>query len=219
MEGRCRRSLAPPGPDAADRLPGHFTKRTAQAWLDDVLAQARRGELQGMVATGATVADAAAEWLRYVEHDRACQPSTLTDYRHTANRITRDLGHLRLEDMTPELLERWKATVEASNRTVAKYLVILHGIFRRAMKVWGLPRNPAADVERPRFRVSDDIDAFSPEDVHALVRAAGSERDACLYLTAAFAGSASYSRLLAAAARRAYRQERWLRSDRWSGCD
>lgn len=167
---------------------GYFTKRTAQAWLDDALAQARRGELLGMVATGATVADAAAEWLRWAEHDRACKPSTLTDYRHTADRIARDLGDLRLEDVTPEMLERWKSTLTASNRTVAKYLVVLHGIFRRAMKVWGLRRNPAAEVERPRFRVSDDIDAFSPEEVHALVRAAISERDAALYLTAAFTG-------------------------------
>src|SRR3954468_24189512 len=112
----------------------------------------------------------------------------MSDYRHTADRIARDLGELRLEDVTPEMLERWKTTQTASNRTVAKYLVVLHGIFRRAMKVWGLPRNPVAEVERPRFRVSDDIDAFSPEEVHALVRAAGSPQDACLYLTAAFTG-------------------------------
>jgi hypothetical protein len=65
-----------------------------------------------------------------------------------------------------------------TKRTVAKYLVILHGIFRRAMKVWGLPVNPAAMVERPRFRVSNDLDAFSPEEVWALVRAAGSAQDA-----------------------------------------
>ncbi len=141
-----------------------------------------------MVATGAIVADAAAEWLRYVEHDRACKPSTLTDYRHTSDRIMRDLGQLRLEDVTPELLERWKGTLNVSNRMVAKYLVILHGIFRRAMKVWGLPRNPAAAVERPRYRVSDDLDAFSPEEVWALVRAAWSEKDGALFLTAAFTG-------------------------------
>ena len=49
---------------------GYFTKRTAQAWLDDVLVLARRGELPGMVRTGATVADAAAEWLRWAEHER-----------------------------------------------------------------------------------------------------------------------------------------------------
>jgi integrase len=167
---------------------GTFTKRTAQAWLDDVLAAARRRELPGMVRTGATVADAVPEWLRYVEHDRAVKPSTLTDYRHTANRIARDLGEMRLEDVTTEVLERWRATLTSSNRTVAKHLVILHGIFRRAMKVWGLPSNPAATVERPRYRVSDDLEAYSPEDVWALVRAAGSEQDAALYLTAAFAG-------------------------------
>lgn len=141
-----------------------------------------------MVRTGATVADAAAEWLRYVEDDRACKASTLTDYRHTADRLLRDLGSLPLEDVTPELLERWKGTLSVSNRTTAKYLVVLHGIFRRAMRVWGLPRNPLAEVERPRFRVSDDLDAFSPEEVWALVRAAGSEQDAALYLTAAFTG-------------------------------
>ena len=165
---------------------GYFTKRTAQAWLDDLLAQARRGELA--VSTGATVADAAAEWLRWAEHDRACKPSTMTDYRLTARRITRDLGDLRLEEVTPKLLERWKTTLTCSNRTVVKYLVVLHGIFRRAMKVWGLPRNPAADVERPRYRVSNDIDAFSPEEVHALVQAANTQQDGCLYITAAFTG-------------------------------
>jgi integrase len=188
-DGRqVQKKLGPAWPGRGRPPAGHFTKRSAEAWLDDVLAQARRGELQGMVATGATVADAAAEWLRYVEHDRACKPSTLTDYKHTANRIVQDLGDCRLEDVTTEQLERWKATLSASNRTVAKYLVILHGIFRRAMKLWGLPRNPAADVERPRFRVSDDIEAFSPEEVHALVRTASSEQDAALYLTAAFTG-------------------------------
>jgi integrase len=167
---------------------GYVTKRLAEVWLDDVLAQVRRAELPGMVRTGATVADAAAEWLRYVEQDRACKPSTVTDYRHTVSRLMLDLGSHRLEEVTPEMLERWKSTLTVSNRTVAKYLVILHGIFRRAMKVWGLPRNPAASVERPRYRVSDDLDAFSPEEVSALVRAAASAQDACMFLTAAFTG-------------------------------
>lgn len=188
-DGRqVQKKIGPVWTDRGRPAAGYFTKRLAEAWLDDVLVQARRAELPGMVRTGATLADAAAEWLRYVEHDRACKPSTLTDYRHTAGRIVGDLGAERLEDVTPEMLERWKATLTVSNRTVAKYLVILHGIFRRAMKVWGLPRNPAASVERPRFRVSDDLDAFSPEEVWALVRAAGSKQDACMFLTAAFTG-------------------------------
>ena len=62
---------------------GYFTKRTAEAWLRDVLDQARRGTLPGLVRTGATFADAAAEYLRYSEQDRGCKPSTLRDYRST----------------------------------------------------------------------------------------------------------------------------------------
>jgi hypothetical protein len=60
---------------------GYFTKRLAEDWLRDALDAARRGTLQGAVRSGATFADAAAEWLRYVEHDRDVKPSPLTDYR------------------------------------------------------------------------------------------------------------------------------------------
>jgi hypothetical protein len=49
---------------------GYFTKRLAEDWLREVIHEARRGTLAGQVRTGATFADAAAEWLRYVEDDR-----------------------------------------------------------------------------------------------------------------------------------------------------
>jgi hypothetical protein len=131
--GRQVKKMLGPAWTSRGRPPaGYFTKRQAQNWLDDILARARRNELPGMVATGATLADAAAEWLRYCEHERAVKFSTLTEYRHAADRLVRDLGDLRLEDVTPERLERWKASASESlsNRSVAKYLVILHGIFR-----------------------------------------------------------------------------------------
>jgi len=60
---------------------GYVTKRLAEAWLRNVLDQARRGTLPGMVRTGATFADAAAEFLRYLADERGCKPSTLRDYR------------------------------------------------------------------------------------------------------------------------------------------
>jgi integrase len=56
------------------------------------------------------------------------------------------------------------------------------------MKVWSLPTNPLTAVDRPRIRFSDDLHAFSPEEVWALVRAASSPEDAALFLTAAFTG-------------------------------
>jgi len=84
--GQIQKKIGPAWTDRGRPAAGYFTKRTAQTWLDDLLAQARRGELPGMVATGATVADAAAEWLRWSEHDRACKPSTLHDYRPSVSR-------------------------------------------------------------------------------------------------------------------------------------
>jgi integrase len=43
-------------------------------------------------------------------------------------------------------------------------------------------------VEKPRLAAPGAIDVFSPEEVHALVRAAASEQDAAIFLTAAFTG-------------------------------
>ncbi len=77
---------------------------------------------------------------------------------------------------------------ELSNKTKNNLLVLMHAIFRRAVKLYGLPANPVASVDRFRVRSSGDIQVFSPEEVWALVRAAGSEADAAIFLTAAFTG-------------------------------
>lgn len=99
--------------------PGFFTKRTAEAWLSEVLEQARRGELAGMVRTGATFADAAEEYLRWLRDDRQRKPSTLRDYRSI---ITAHLlpvfGSERLEDITTERIEAWSAKLAARGSIV-----------------------------------------------------------------------------------------------------
>ena len=173
---------------------GYYTKRTAEAWLRAVLDEARRGRSR-LVQTGATFADAAAEFLRYAEHDRTIKPSTLTDYRSIISaHLVPAFGPLRLEEITTERVERWFSGLASangsplSNRTKNKPLVLLNGVFRRAQKAYGLPRTPVADVERHPERSSGAIDVFSVEEVHPLARAAASEQDAAIYLTAAFTG-------------------------------
>jgi hypothetical protein len=70
-------------------------------------------------------------------------------------------GGVRVEDVTPEATEHWRAPLDAgrgrgrrplSNRTKNKLVTVLHGIFERARKVYGLPANPVASVERLRAR-------------------------------------------------------------------
>ncbi len=166
-----------------------FTKRTAEAWLSDTLADARRGTLVGMVRTGATFADAAAEFLRYVEHDRARKPMTIKTYRAIiGSQLLPAFGDRRLEAVTTAEIEAWAAGLTTAPSTRVKSIAVLHGIFRRARKVWGLPFNPVTEVEKPPLERTGDIQVFSPEEVWALVRAAESEQDAAVFLTAAFTG-------------------------------
>jgi len=142
-----------------------------------------------MVRTGATFADATAEYLRYVEHDRGRKPSTLQGYRSAIHaHLLPAFGTMAIEHVTTEAIERWVAQFPGSARTRNKLLIQLHGILRRARRGYGLPANAAAEVEKFPQRGSGDIQVFSSEEVWALVRAAASEQDAAIFLTAAFTG-------------------------------
>ena len=168
---------------------GYLSKRTAEDWLRSTLDEARRGVLPGMVKTGATFADAAAEWLRYVEHDRGRKPSTVEGYRAIVrSQLLPEFGERPIESITTPMVETWISRMDRSASTRTKALVLLHGIFKRARRVYDLPVNPVADVERPPMSRSGDIEVFSPEEVMALVRAAADEQDAAIFLTAAFSG-------------------------------
>jgi integrase len=217
-DGRqVQRKIGPAWSERGRPPAGYFTKRLAEDWLRDVLDQARRGTLVGMVATGATFADAVAEFMRYAEQDRQLKPSTLRGYRSIMRaHLLPAFGERRLEQITSADVERWRAGLHAvdgprprgggggeprrgsqaasgsprplTNNSKNHIMVLLNGVFARACKVWSLPVNPVATVERHPVRLSGDIEVFSPEEVWALVRAAESAQDGALFLTAAFTG-------------------------------
>ncbi len=189
-DGRqIQRKLGPAWTERGRPGGGYFTKRTAEAWLRDMLDEARRGTLPGLVKTDVTFAEAADEWLRYVEHDRGRKPSTIAGYKALLNsQLLPVFGKKPIESITTAEIEAWIGGVDRSPATRTKALVLMHGIFKRAKKVYGLPLNPVAEVEKPPTAQSGDIEVFSVEEVMALVRAAASEQDAAIYLTAAFTG-------------------------------
>jgi integrase len=189
-DGRqVQKKLGPAWTERGRPPAGYFTKRLAEAWLRELLDDARRGVLPGLVRTGATFADSAAEYLRYVEVDRGRKASTLRGYRSSIQvHLLPPFGEMAVEDITTELIERWVAGVDGSVRTRNKLVILMHGILGRARKVYGLKLNAAADVEHFQQQRSGDIDVFSPEEVWALVRAAANEQDSAIYLTAAFTG-------------------------------
>jgi integrase len=194
-DGRQVQKRLGPASSGNGRPPdGFFTKRSAEAKLREVLADAQRGVLPGMTRIGATVKDAVDEWLRYVEHERGVRGTTVREYRSSAYKhLVPAFGDRKLEAVTTHSIEVWKLHLLAggklSRRTINKLLTNLNGIFERARRVWALPKNPVADVERLPDRYDPaKFDFYSPEEVRALVRAAESEQDAAIFLVASFAG-------------------------------
>ena len=182
-DGRqVQKKLGPAWTERGRPPAGYFTKRLAEEWLRAVLDQARRGVLPGLVRTGATFADAAAEWLRYIEHDRGRKPSTLRGYQSVLNaHLLPAFGSMPVEDVTTEAIERWLAGLKGSPRSRNKLLIQLHGIFGVLARSIALRGNAAAEVEKFPEPRSGEIEVFSPEEVWALVRAAGSEQDAAIF--------------------------------------
>ncbi len=203
---QVKRKIGPAWVGRGRPAEGHFTKRLAEDWLHDRLEELRRSDAAAVassspsarpaVAANVTFAEAALEYLRFAEQDRGCKPSTVRGYRNAIKvHLLPGFGEMKLEDVTVQEIERWRAGIssvrvqrELSNKTKNNLLVLMHAIFRHAVKLYGLRANPVANVDRFRVRSSGDIQVFSPEEVWALVRAAKSEADAAIFLTAAFTG-------------------------------
>ena len=86
--------------------------------------------------------------------------------------------------------ERLIAEGKLSNRTIVRHLTVLHGIFKRAKRVWGLADNPAsADlVERPKVTYTGEFDTFDRDEIELLAANAADAQDAAIYRVAAFTG-------------------------------
>ncbi len=67
-------------------------------------------------------------------------------------------------------------------------MVLLHGILKRAKRKGWVATNAAEEAERVTVKRSGDFTVLTPEEVHAVARAAKSDQDAAIFVTAAFAG-------------------------------
>jgi integrase len=171
----------------------YFTRKTAETALAAILTDARRGVGDNRHRTAATFKDACDEWLRYIENDRKRRISTLTDYRRLVDGdLGREFGALPLDQVTADRIERYRSRLvnegKLSARSINKRLVAMHGILRRAQRVYGLRDNPAQLVDRQPLKRSGDFRVISPSEVEALARAVESDQDAALFRVAAYTG-------------------------------
>ena len=179
--------------DKGEPAPGYLREKDAQAALQAILTDARRGasEQRRTAVTFDIVAD---EWIAWGIRERDWKPSSLSDYRSAlkAHLLPAFQGK-RIEKINADEIEQWRDELVdergLSRRSANKLLIILGAILERAVKTHGLLRNPVREV--PKFRVRYDpnaYDFFSPDEVEQLRRAAASPQDRAIYRTAAFTG-------------------------------
>ena len=138
-------------------------------WPSSTTLAARGAQL------GVTFAEAAREWLRYVERGPRVQADDAARLPPASSTTCCPaFGERRLEDITrgrARALARDAA--RSAPRTKNKLLTILNGIFRRAARRLRHPRQPGRRRSSAcASRAKVDIEVFSPEEVWALVRAA-----------------------------------------------
>ncbi len=192
IEGQHKKVLGPGWTEKGTPPVGYLRRREAQAELEAILTDSRRGALR-RVRVGLLFRDVATEWLRHGELGRGWKRSTIKDYNSAMNaHLLPAFGAKRVDAITSRSIERWRSDWLAETgrtRQSAKLVSILHAVFERARKMQGLMVNPVMGVERytiPYDRTAYDF--YSPEQVMALVRAAASEQDGALYQVAAFTG-------------------------------
>lgn len=195
---------------------GFLRRRDAEALLEEILVDARRGQLRQQ-HTGVTFADVAEDWYARGPLARDWSASTQRDYRSVLDaHLLPPFGTSRIETITPEQFERWRDQLAKdgvrSRKTVNKIATQAHAILQHAVERFGLTVNVASQVRRLRESSGPGrIDFFSPHEVDLFVATAtrGAHRnpsrpaiseaeqalrteedrqDGVIYLTAALAG-------------------------------
>jgi integrase len=117
------------------------------------------------------------------------QPRTQTIYLQTwAKHLLPRLGHLELREITPAVVEDFRAQLEQQNvgaPTVIKAMALLQGILGRAVVRGRITANPVREVKKPRQRRTREPSPLSPATVEA-IRDQLTQRDAALVSVLAY---------------------------------
>jgi integrase len=163
--------------------------KDARSFDGDVHRRKRLDDLAALDAGKETLAEFAVEWWEL--HAETLARSTKEVYATVLDRyIVPRLGSLRLRDIRPQVVERFKRDLGASGVGAAsarKTLTVLQGILQRAVEWERIGSNPAAVVRKPPSRRKREVKVLDPGMIERL-RAQLPLREAVLVSVLAYAG-------------------------------
>ncbi|MFN8161578.1 MAG: tyrosine-type recombinase/integrase [Solirubrobacterales bacterium] len=171
-------------------------KRDADALEAEIVRRKRTGELDLLTGGKETLAEFGQEWWRlYAVPNLGIR--TQRSYAGLWDRhVLPRLGEMRLHSINPEVIERYRAELEAAGvgqPTVYRALALLQGALQRAVEWRRIGQNPVKAVRKPSVRRYREVRPLAPLVVEQLRAAAASrerhgERDATLISVLAYAG-------------------------------
>ncbi|MGH3282619.1 MAG: tyrosine-type recombinase/integrase [Trebonia sp.] len=145
------------------------TKKMADDALADFLTEVRNGTTVVSTDSLNALLD---RWLEHVQGD--LQPTTLRGYRDKLTRVRRDLGDIKLVDLTAQKIDRayaqWRKD-GLSPQTIRHIHRVLSTALHQAEK-WDLVERAATDKATPPKHVDMPVRAPSPEVVLGLIEEA-----------------------------------------------
>ncbi len=171
-------------------------KHDAESLEAEIVRSKRTGELDLLTGGKETLAEFGREWWRLyaapnLEIRTQRSYAALWD-RHVLPR----LGAMRLRALTPEVIEGYRAELEAAGLglpTVYRALALLQGVLQRAVEWRRIQHNPVKVVRKPKIRRQRSVRPLAPLTVEQLRSTASErqthgERDATLISLLAYAG-------------------------------
>src|SRR5687768_15399720 len=138
-------------------------KRDAEAFDAELRRKRRTGELAALDAGKETLAEFGGEWWKlYAEPNLAA--STLKVYAILWDtHVLPRLGSLRLREITPSIVTRFRLELEGVGRvSIHKAMTLLQGVLQRACEWDRLASNPARAVRKPTAARTCAVEPLTP---------------------------------------------------------
>lgn len=128
------------------------TERQARNALTDWLIELERDLGDCGVDANSRVSDYIEDFLGMLQETGSVEPSTIRDYRHSADRVSKTIGGSRMRELCPKLLQDWERDMlkSYSATTVAKTHRFLKQVCAHAVAMGDLVKSPFGGVRPPK---------------------------------------------------------------------
>ena len=165
---------------------GFSTRKAASTALNAVLTDADNGQI--VERSSVTVAEYLDDWIERAARD--LKPTTAASYRNDIGHLKRQLGHVRVQDLTPLTVERAYHELVKSGLK-AKSVRNIHAVLRRALgdaeRLGLIVRNPAASA-RPPTPDRVEQSTWTPDELSAFLGSVQDHRLFASFVLAATTG-------------------------------